>query len=61
MSLSPSGLSGSTGMLRKALSRAWTLCVGARMVMGESGAEAAPVENMSCTMKAKNVLELALT
>ena len=48
-------------MLRKALRRAWTLCVGAKIVIGKSRAVPAAVANISCVMNAKNVLELALT
>ena len=61
MSLSPSGLSGSTGMLRKALRSAWTLYVGARIVMGKSRDGEVLVARMSCVMNAKKVEELART
>ena len=61
MSLSPSELSASTGMLRKALRSGCTLDVGARIVMGKSSDGEELVANMSGVMKMKNVEEVART
>ena len=60
MSLSPSELSASTGMLRKAL-RSWTFDVGARIVMGKSRDGDVLVAKMSCVMKVKKVDDVART
>ena len=61
MSLSPSGWLGSTGILRNALRRDWTLEVGASVVMGKSRDGEVLVAKISWVMKAKNVEELACT
>ena len=61
MSLSPSELEASTGMLRKALSSGCTLDVGARIVMGKSRDGEVSVAKMSCVMKVKKVDDVART
>ena len=61
MSLSPSELSASTGILRKALRSGWTLDVGARIVMGKSRDGDVLVAKMSCVMKVKKVDDVART
>ena len=48
-------------MLRKALRSAWTLYVGARIVMGKSRDGEVLVARISCVMNAKKVEELART
>ena len=59
MSLSPSELSASTGILRKALSIGCTLEVGARTVMGKSRDGDALVAKISLVMKRKKVEDVA--
>ena len=59
--MSPSELSASTGILRKALRSVWTLDVGARIVMGKSRDGDVLVANMSCVMKVKKVDDVART
>ena len=61
MSLSPSGVSASTGTQRKALRIAWTLLVGARIVTGKSSERGVLVARISCKMKVKKVSEEART
>ena len=61
MSLSPSELSASTGMLRKALSSGCTLEVGGRSVMGKSRDGDVLVAKISLMMKRKKVDDVART
>ena len=61
MSLSPSELAASTGMLRKALSSGCTLDVGARIVMGKSTDGEVSVAKMSRVMKVKKVDDVPRT
>ena len=61
MSLSPSELSASTGMLRNALSIGCALDVGARIVMGKSRDGDVLVAKISCMIKRKKVDDVART
>ena len=61
VSLSLSGLSGSAGMLRKALRMVCTLEVGARIVMGKSAVGWMSVARVSDVINEKKLAEVALT
>ena len=61
MSLSPSELWASAGMLRKALRSGCTLDVGARIVMGKSRDGEVLVAKKSCVIKVKKVDDVART
>ena len=61
VSLSPSGLSGSAGILKNALRMACTLEVGARIVMGKSAVGWILVARVSDVINEKKLAEVALT